>query len=517
MNIKGVIEMHDLRISLLPLASILLFASLSEAQLKLPSFFSDHMVFQRGQGIKVWGMAEPGTTIAVSLNGKTAKAKASKKGGWLVSLPAMKEGGPYELEVKAGDEKVVLRDIYIGEVWIASGQSNMQWPVSGSLNAEKEIGEANYPLIRLLQVPVRSSHQLQWDVECKWQICSPQSVKDFSAVAYFFARELYKKLDVPIGIIHSSQGGTPAEAWTSYKTLSSDPKLKPLLDHWNRYDQEVEKWQREVEKARKEGSPEPPHPKAPFGLDPNWAEFWRPGGLYNAMIAPFTSFPIRGAIWYQGESNVGRAEEYSMLFPAMIEDWRRAWGIGEFPFLFVQLANFMQHKSEPSESAWAELREAQTSALRLPNTGMAVAIDIGEADDIHPKNKQDVGKRLALAALAIAYGHKIEYSGPMFERMEIEGNKVRIFFKHTGNGLVCKGDKLSGFAIAGEDKKFVWAEAKIEGDTVVVWSDKVEKPVVVRYAWADNPDCNLYNKEGLPAVPFRTDVPPYLKGILPLK
>jgi sialate O-acetylesterase len=504
-------------------ATLLFFAifltsySLCEGQLKLPSFFSDHMVFQRGQKIRVWGMAEPGTTITVSLNGKTAKGKTNAKGRWQVSLPAMKEGGPYELEVKAGDEKIVLKDVYIGEVWIASGQSNMWWPVSESMNAEEEIKQANYPQIRLLQVPLKTSTELQWDVECKWQVCSPETVKDFSAVAYFFARELYKNLNVPIGMIHSSVGGTPAEAWTSYKTLKSNPMFKPLLEIWKKYDQEVKKWQRDVEKAKKEGKPEPPHPQAPFGLDPQWAECWRPSALYNAMIAPFTPYPIRGAIWYQGESNVGRAEEYSVLFPAMIEDWRKAWGIGEFPFLFVQLANFMERKPEPSESAWAELREAQMAALRLPNTAMAVAIDIGEANDIHPKNKQDVGKRLALAALAKAYGFKIEYSGPLFERMEIEGNKARIFFTHTGSGLVCKGDKLLGFAIAGEDKKFVWADAKIEGKTVVVWSDKVQKPVAVRYAWADNPECNLYNKEGLPAVPFRTDIPPYLKGILPVK
>ena len=509
--------MLEFRVSLLLFAAVLIFSSLSEAQLKLPSFFSHHMVFQRGQKIKVWGMAKPGTTIIVSLNGKTAKGKANVKGRWQVNLPAMKEGGPYELVVQAGDEKIVLKDVYIGEVWIASGQSNMWWPVSASLNAEKEIKEANYPLIRLLQVPLKSSNQLQWDVECKWQVCSPETVKNFSAVAYFFARELYKNLNVPIGMIHSSVGGTPAMAWTSYKTLKSNPKFKPLLDIWSKYDQEVKNWQRDVEKTKKEGKPEPPHPRAPFGLDPQWAECWRPAVLYNAMIAPFTLYPIRGAIWYQGESNVGRAEEYSVLFPAMIEDWRKTWGIGDFPFLFVQLANFMERKPEPSESAWAELREAQASALRLPNTGMAVAIDIGEANDIHPKNKQDVGKRLALAALAIAYGHKIEYSGPLFERMEIEGNKARIFFKHTGSGLVCKGDKLLGFAIAGEDKKFVWADARIEGNTVVVWSDKVQKPVAVRYAFENHPVCNLYNKEGLPAVPFRTDIPSYLKEVLPLK
>ncbi|MGB9877529.1 MAG: sialate O-acetylesterase [bacterium] len=503
--------MIDFRLSIVFFGVLFAFACLSEAQLKLPSFFSDHMVLQRGEKIRVWGIAPPGTTVKVKLANHKAEKKAGANGHWEVSLPAMKEGGPYELEITTGSEKITLKDVYIGEVWIASGQSNMGWPVSASLNAEKEIAEANYPLIRLLQVPPKFSPKIQWDIECKWQVCSPQAVKDFSAVAYFFARELYKKLNIPIGIIHSSVGGTPAEAWTSYKTLNSLPKLKPLLELWRKYDQEVRKWQKEAEKARKEGKPEPPHPKAPFGLDPAWAEFWRPANLYNAMIAPFTRFPIRGAIWYQGESNVGRAEEYSVLFPEMVKDWRKAWGIGDFPFLFVQLANFMQRHSEPTESAWAELREAQAYALKLPNTGMAVAIDIGDANDIHPKDKQDVGKRLALAALAIAYGQKIEYSGPMFERMEIEGNKVRLFFKHTGSGLVCKGDRLLGFAIAGEDKKFVWADAKIEGNTVVVWSEKVAKPVAVRYGWADNPECNLYNKEGLPAVPFRTDIPAYLK------
>jgi len=485
------------------------------AEVKLPSFFSDHMVLQREQPIPIWGIASPSENITVNLADHNAMSKANAEGHWQVILPPMNAGGPYDLVIKGEKETITLRDVYIGDVWLASGQSNMQWPVAASMNAEKEIKEANYPLIRLLQAPLKWAAQPQWDIECKWQICSPQTIGDFSAVAYFFARELHKHLNIPIGIINSSVGGTPAEAWLSMRTLRSLPELKPLLELWDKYDEEMEKWNKEREKAKAEGKPEPTHPTPPFGVDVGWADFWRPAGLFNAMISPFTRFPIKGAIWYQGESNVGRAKEYSVLFPALIEDWRKLWGIGDFSFLFVQLANFMQRYPEPTESGWAELREAQMAALKLPNTGMAVTIDIGDANDIHPQNKQDVGKRLALAARAIAYGEKIVYSGPMYEKMQIEGNRVRLFFKHTGSGLVCKGAKLLGFAIAGEDKRFRWAEAKIEGDTVVVWNPEISHPVAVRYAWADNPECNLYNKEGLPAVPFRTDIPDYLKGTLP--
>lgn len=497
------------------LGVVFTFALQSLAKVQLPSFFSDHMVFQREQRIPIWGIASPQASITVRLAHHSAQTKANAQGRWQVIIPAMKAGGPHELVVEGEGERIVLKDIYIGDVWIASGQSNMQWPVSASKDADKEIREANYPLIRLLQVPLKSASEPQWDIKCVWQVCSPQTVKGFSAVAYFFARELHKSLNIPIGIINSSVGGTPAEAWTSLRTLNSLPALKPLLELWDKYYEEVEKWKKEREKALREGKPEPPHPTPPFRIGVEWADFWRPAGLFNAMIAPFARFPIKGAIWYQGESNVGRAQEYSILFPAMIEGWRKIWGIGDFPFLFVQLANFMQRHPEPTESAWAELREAQMSALKLPKVGMAVAIDIGDANDIHPRNKQDVGKRLALAARAIAYGEKIVYSGPLYERAQIEGNKVRIFFKHTGSGLVCKGDKLLGFAIAGEDKMFRWAEAKIEGDTVVVWHPEVPHPLWVRYAWADNPECNLYNEEELPAVPFRTDIPDYLKGILP--
>lgn len=499
--------MLETKIAMLLVGVILTLAPLSLAGVKLPSFFSDHMVLQRDVKIPIWGLSSPGETIRVKLGNHSFQTKANAQGHWQVLLPAMKVGGPYELVVEGENEKINLSDVYIGDVWIASGQSNMQWPVSASMNAEKEIASANYPLIRLLQVPLKFSKEPQWDIECKWQVCSPQTVKDFSAVAYFFARELQKDLNIPIGIINSSVGGTPAEAWTSMRTLKNLPELGALLELWEKYDEAVSRWNSEGKQG--------PHPTPPFGLGVEWAEFWRPAGLFNAMIAPFTRFPIKGAIWYQGESNVGRAREYSVLFPAMIEDWRKHWGIKDLPFFFVQLANFMQRHPEPTESGWAELREAQMSALKLPKTGMAVAIDIGDAEDIHPKNKQDVGKRLALSALAIAYDKKLVYSGPMFEKMKVEGDKIRIFFKHTGSGLTYKGDRLKGFAIAGEDKKFKWAEARIEGNTVVVWNPQISHPVVVRYAWADNPDCNLYNKEGLPAVPFRTDIPDYMKDKLP--
>jgi len=332
-------------------------------------------------------------------------------------------------------------------------------------------------------------------------------------VAYFFGRELHKELNVPVGLIHTSWGGTPAEAWTRREVLEADADFAPILKRYDdavakypqameQYKQKLAEWKQAVEKAKAEGKKPPRRPRAPFGPGNPHA----PAGLYNAMIAPLIPYGIQGAIWYQGESNAGRAYQYRTLFPAMIKNWRDDWGRGKFSFLFVQLANFMKTKPEPDESAWAELREAQSMTLALPNTGMAVIIDIGDAVDIHPKNKQDVGKRLALWPLAGIYGKKLVYSGPIYKSMKADGNSIILSFDHAGGGLVAKGDgQLKGFSIAGADRKFVWADAKIEGNTVVVSSEKVSDPVAVRYAWADNPVCNLYNKEGLPATPFRTD------------
>jgi sialate O-acetylesterase len=338
----------------------------------------------------------------------------------------------------------------------------------------------------------------------------------FSAVGYFFGRDLHKELGVPVGLINTSWGGTPAESWTTRPTLEEDPEFVPIVERWNqarenypeqkkKHEEALAKWKEEVQKAKAEGKQPPRQPSPPLFE----RKQYEPASLYNGMIAPLIPYAIKGAIWYQGESNAGRAYQYRSLFSAMIRDWRREWGQGAFPFLFVQLANFMAREPEPADSAWAELREAQSVALRLPKAGQAVIIDIGEADNIHPKNKQDVGYRLALNALAIAYGRDIVYSGPTFKSMELEGDRIRLHFDHIGGGLEAKGGgPLKGFAIAGEDGKFVWADAAIEGDAVVVRSAQVAHPVAVRYAWANNPECNLYNKEGLPASPFRTDTWP---------
>ncbi|MGD0091081.1 MAG: sialate O-acetylesterase, partial [Planctomycetota bacterium] len=353
----------------------------------------------------------------------------------------------------------------------------------------------------------------QSDCKGKWAECSPQNVGGFSGVLFFFGRELHKTLNVPLGLIHTSWGGTPAESWTTKATLESDPDYKKILDGFaagvagypkakENFATQLEKWQQDSEKAKAEGKPAPKKPKAP---DDPAHNPWMPSGLYNAMIAPLIPYGIQGAIWYQGESNAGRAYQYRKLFPAMILDWRKNWGQGDFPFIWVQLANFMPRNPQPGQSDWAELREAQQLTLSLPKTGTGLAIDIGEAGNIHPKNKQELGRRLALAALAIAYGKDLPYSGPVYDSMAVEGSSIRLKFKHVNGGLVCKGEKLAGFSIAGEDKKFVWAEAKIDGETVVVSSPEVQKPAAVRYAWANNPEVSLYNKADLPASPFRTD------------
>jgi sialate O-acetylesterase len=427
-------------------------------------------------------------------------------------MDSPKVGGPYKMTI-AGKNVIEIDNIMSGEVWVCSGQSNMQWSVQNSNNPKEEIAAADYPNVRLFSVTRKVAQKPLKDCQGSWAPCSPETVPGFSAVAYYFGRKLHKDLDVPIGLIHTSWGGTPAEAWTRKEVLEAEPDFKPILTrHAERlanfpqakkdYEKKLQDWQQAAAKAKEEGKKAPRRPRAPLGPDSPHS----PAGLYNAMIAPLIPYGIQGAIWYQGESNAGRAYQYRKLFSAMITNWRKDWGQGDFPFLFVQLANFMQTKPEPAESAWAELREAQTMALSLPNAGMATIIDIGEADDIHPRNKQDVGKRLALWALAETYDKDIVYSGPLYKSMKVRRAKVVISFDHVGGGLVARdGEALKGFAIAGADRKFVWADAKIDGDTVVVSSENVANPVAVRYAWADNPVCNLYNKADLPASPFRTD------------
>ncbi len=485
---------------------------LADADVKLPALISDNMVLQSGAEVPIWGTADPGEEVIVTLGDERIAATADSEGKWMAKLTPMEAGGPFEITI-AGNNTVTLHNVLVGEVWVCSGQSNMQWSVSGSVNAEQEIAQSDYPMIRLFTVKRVVANQPLRDTEGSWVTCGPDAVGSFSAAGYFFGRDLHKELNVPVGLIHSSWGGTPAEAWTSLAELESDPEFKSIFDRWEKifenyfqakrqHEQKLAQWKQEAQKAKDEGKPVPRKPRPPLGPGHPHS----PGGLYNGMISPLIFYAIKGAIWYRGESNAGRAYQYRKLFPTMIHNWRSSWGQGDFPFLFVQLANYKAAQPLPAESAWAELREAQLMTLSLPNTGMAVTIDIGEAKDIHPKNKQDVGHRLALAALAVAYGRDVVYSGPIYESMTVERDKVRLRFKHSNGGLLAKGDKqLEGFAIAGQDRKFAWAEAKIEGDAVVVWSNAVPQPIAVRYAWADNPVCNLYNEAGLPASPFRTD------------
>ena len=484
------------------------------ADVKLPAVIGDNMVLQRGKASHIWGWADPNEQITVSVSWRTMswEVTTDKEGKWSFEMSPPKTTGPHEMTLRSKNT-ITIKNILVGEVWVCSGQSNMQWSVRASANADQEIAGADYPKIRLFTVKRKVANEPQTNCEGSWTMCSPETVPGFSAVGYFFGRELHKELDVPIGLIHTSWGGTPAESWTRRGALEAVPDCLPILERFDeamakypeakkKYDEDVIKWKKAAEKAKAEGEKPPGRPRAPFGPgNPH-----SPAGLYNAMIAPLIPYSIAGAIWYQGESNAGRAYQYRKLFPAMITNWRQDWGQGNFAFLFVQLANFMAVEPEPVDSAWAELREAQLMTLALPNTGMAVIIDIGEASDIHPKNKQDVGKRLALWALARTYGKTPVYSGPIYKSMKTEGNKTILEFEHVGGGLVGRGgEPLKGFAVAGADRKFAWADAKIEGDTVVVSSDKVSEPAAVRYGWANNPVCNLYNKEGLPASPFRTD------------
>ncbi len=466
-------------------ASVSLFPAVASAEVKLSPLFGDNMVLQRNVRAAIWGVASPGESVTIVTGPRKVVVRAGDDGRWEARVGPFPAGGPHTITVSGQSNTVTINNVMFGEVWIASGQSNMEWPVAGSRNAEYEIKNATNPAIRLFKVAKASRPEPTRELSGSWSVCSPESVPGFSAVAYFFGRALFRRLQVPIGLIQTAWGGTPAESWTARSWLETDPDLSPML-------------------ARIPAPGQTVKPNDPS--KPAW-DGWTPTGLYNGMIAPIVRYSIAGAIWYQGESNASRAYQYRKLFPAMIKCWREAWGQGDFPFLWVQLANFMKRQPEPGDSAWAELREAQTMTLSLPHTGQALAIDIGEANDIHPRNKQDVGIRLCLAAQYIHYGDRdVVASGPTYKAMTVSGSKVTITFTNIGGGLVSKdGLPLSGFAVAGPDRKFHWAQARISGSTVIVSSDAVENPVAVRYAWADNPPATLYNAAGLPAGPFRTD------------
>ena len=476
------------------------------AQVELPSLWADHAVVQRDQPVRVWGRATPGEHVAVSFRGNSRATAADELGQWRVDLPPGPAGGPFAMDV-AGSNHVTVKDVMVGDVWVASGQSNMEFATRNVMQASSELKKANYPNIRLFHVERSSADFPQYDVKAtSWTSVTPQSVADFSAVAYFFATEIHADQKVPIGVVEADWGGTPAESWTSQQALSADGSLMPA---WNTWADMTEKEQhaeliiqREARlktEALAAGRPEPDHPWHPE------LRSFLPGGTFNGMIAPLTQFSIRGVIWYQGESNAGRERSfyYARLFRTLIQDWRDRWAEGDFPFLFVQLANF---ETAP-DLKWPELRDAQRRTLSVANTAMASAIDIGAPKDIHPTNKQEVGHRLALAARAVAYGEQLEYSGPLFETAMTDGAAMRIMFSHTSQGLVVKGSTLTGFEVAGADGVFTAASARVDGHAVVASAPGVPHPVQVRYGWAGNPACDLYNGAGLPASPFTTASP----------
>jgi len=629
----------------------------------VPSIIGDNMVLQQETRVRIWGTADPKEQVTVAFQKELTKTSADDRGHWQLLIGPFKAGGPYELSISASNT-LSFKNILVGEVWVCSGQSNMEWPLINTKGGAEAVAQANFPEIRLFSVVKATSNSLLEDVQGQWVVTTPDQAGQFSAVGYYFGRELNQTLKVPVGLIHTSWGGTPAEAWTSSEALTASPELQPILDQYKlslkdlpqrqaEYKLRLAKWIKENlyedpgNKGESLGYADPqtstgdwPSMNLPqyfetAGLKMDGAIWFRkeievpqswsgqelelslaaiddfdttyfngtrvggigaetqdsyvvqrrykipaalvksgknliavrvfdsageggfgpgkmslapvgstngdgiqlagswnykvelqwepktpdwgsrpqmpgptnqnsPSVLYNAMLAPLTPYAIRGAIWYQGESNATRAYQYRTLFPTMIRNWRAAWA-NQFPFYFVQLANFQPVKTEPGESEWAELREAQTLTLKEPSTGMAVIIDIGEANDIHPRNKVDVGHRLALWALADTYKEKVEFSGPLFTSFTTEGDKIRVKFKHATGLKSVDGGPLKGFAIAGDDHKFVWAEAKVDGADVIVWSKDVTKPVAVRYAWADNPINNLYNGSNLPASPFRTD------------
>jgi sialate O-acetylesterase len=495
--------------------ALLAGSSPARADVKLPAIFGSHMVLQQGQKDRVWGWADPGETVTVTIAFQSKTTKADKDGKWTVTLDSMMVGGPHTMTVK-GKNAITFDDVLIGEVWLCSGQSNMEWGVESANDADLETRTANLPKIRLISVPKVGTQEPQSDFNGKWEVCNPETVKSFSAVGYFFGRQLHQTLGVPIGLIDDSWGGSACEAWVRKDLLAADEAYKPLLEKWEqqekelpegrtRFEKTLANWRDAAEKAKAEGKPVPPRPKSP---DDAMHGNHRPANIYNGVLKPTIGYGLRGAIWYQGESNAGRAYQYRDLFPLMIKSWREEWKIGDFPFYWVQLADFRAEKPQPAESDWAELREAQTMTMsKLPNTGEAVIIELGEDKDIHPRNKQDVAKRLVRWALARDYGIDLAYHSPTYKSMEKDGNKITLTFDHVGGGLqpFDVRDPI-GFAVASNDKKFVWAKAKIVGNNKVeVWADEVSEPVAVRYAWADNPVCNLYSREGLPATPFRTD------------
>ena len=502
----------------LPLILLLLLASgiTAAANVTLPDVISDAMVLQRDRAVPIWGTADPGESVTVKFGSQSRTAVAGGDGKWTIRLSPMRASATPQTMIVEGRNRIELKDILVGEVWLVSGQSNMQRLLSETANGEQAIAGANHPLIRLFNVSRQVAFKHAQPPLGVWRACSPESVKEFSAAGYYFGVELEKELKVPIGLLNSSYGGSQAEAWTPVEYLLASPDLKPAVDRtkiWDEerprvkadYDEAIKKWRVEADKARAAGARPQPSPAVPDAL----REYRVASSIYDGMIAPLIPFAVRGAFWYQGESNEARAQQYGLLLPTMIRAWRQRWGEGDFPFGIIQLPNYRDPKPDPADEPWSFIREAQRqTAMTMRNTGLIVTIDIGEARDIHPKNKLDVGRRMVRWALAEVYGRKITSTGPMFQSSKIAGSKIVLTFEEGGTGLKIRdGDKLDEFAIAGADHKWVWAEAKIVGkNRVEVWSPAVAQPLSVRYAFNNNPKHpNLTNETGLPASPFRTD------------
>jgi sialate O-acetylesterase len=521
----------------LTLLGFVLPTGLLQAEIGLSAAFGDHMVLQRGLSLPVWGWADPGEEITITFAGQQKKTKAKKSGDWQVRLDALEssaEGREFKVSGANGDART-FKDVIVGEVWICSGQSNMEWTVNGALNPKEEKESANYPHIRHIKVPKVPSDSRENTFNSNWEVCSPTSVGNFTAVGYYFGRTLHEKLGVPIGLINSSWGGTRIEPWIpteGFRIIEKQDFAKEVLNHIESVDpttdkgknihlaaiKDLKQWVEKAETAIKAGKFPPKQPTSAYvGLGTSHQD---PTRLYRGMIHPLVPYGIRGAIWYQGESNGNEGESYYHKKHGLVKGWRKVWGQGDFPFYWVQLANFTNDKNEPEGGdGYARIRDAERKALDIPHSGMAVIIDIGETGNIHPKNKQDVGKRLAQWGLANAYDKEIVPSGPLYNKLEIDGDKARIHFKHVGTGLIIGKKeglqpteelvidaKLQRFAIAGKDKNWVWADAVIDGDTVILSHRDISKPVAVRYAYSANPlGANLYNREGFPASPFRTD------------
>ncbi len=498
--------------------ALLALTSAANAELKLPAIISDHMVLQQKQVNPIWGWDDPGTEVTVTLGDQEKKAKAGDDGKWTVKLDPLDANADPSTIVIEGSSRREITDVLVGEVWMCSGQSNMGMTLGGDWKFEVESLSSNHPNLRLISVPRVGTQELQNDFKGQWESANSTNCKTFSAVGFFYGRYLHEILGVPVGLINNAWGGSAAEAWVRRDSLEKDPRFTVLMDSWKqreadlvtdeakaKHEVALAKWKERVKEAKAAGKPAP---RAPASPESTLTGNQRPGNIFAGVVHPTLGYGMKGVVWYQGESNSGRAWEYARLFPYMIEQWRAEWGQGDFPFYWVQLADYMAETDQPGDSAWAELRESQTKTMSLPKTGQAVIIDLGEANDIHPKNKYDVAARLVRWALAKDYGmNNVEPQSPIYREVNIADNKATLNFDHVGGGLrTVDVNDVRGFAICGEDQKWVWADAKITGaDTIEVWSDAVAAPVAVRYAWADNPVCNVYSKNGLPLTPFRTD------------